>query len=197
VVGVTLREWLFLFAVGGAWALRQARRAVRRRLRRAVRVGVTGLVAAWAWRQVRAAWRSRPARRPAAVEGDDMFRHCPLSLWARTGCDPACCRWCGARLAPDAPRFCGPQCADPALDNHDFNRARRVRRWMDGYRCVRCGSQRALQVNHMTPVLGRHNVPGCHHHLAGLETLCSGKGSCHQAETNRQRRSGAFGRRAA
>lgn len=29
-----------------------------------------------------------------------------------------------------------------------------------------------LQVHHKTPVLGKHGVFGCHHHLIGLETVC-------------------------
>lgn len=44
----------------------------------------------------------------------------------------------------------------------------------DGFVCVRagCDSTRGLQVHHLTPVLGKHAVTGCHHHLDGLETLC-------------------------
>ncbi len=40
-----------------------------------------------------------------------------------------------------------------------------------------------LEVNHLTPILGRHAEFGCHHHLDGLETLCH---RCHVAETARQ-----------
>lgn len=49
--------------------------------------------------------------------------------------------------------------------------------------------QRRLEVNHKTPILGRHGEFGCHHHLDGLETLCH---RCHVAETARQ-----FGHRTA
>jgi len=40
-----------------------------------------------------------------------------------------------------------------------------------------------LEVNHRTPVLGRHGTFGCHHHLDGLETLCH---PCHLRETAEQ-----------
>jgi 5-methylcytosine-specific restriction endonuclease McrA len=46
-----------------------------------------------------------------------------------------------------------------------------------------------LEVNHRTPILGRHAEFGCHHHVDGLETLCH---RCHVAETARQ-----FGHRTA
>lgn len=40
-----------------------------------------------------------------------------------------------------------------------------------------------LEVDHITPILGRHGTFGCHHHLEGLRTLCY---ECHLQETNRQ-----------
>lgn len=40
-----------------------------------------------------------------------------------------------------------------------------------------------LEVNHITPVLGRHGTFGCHHHLDGLETLCH---PCHLDVTAEQ-----------
>lgn len=40
-----------------------------------------------------------------------------------------------------------------------------------------------LEVNHITPIMGRHAEFGCHHHLEGLETLCH---RCHVQETARQ-----------
>lgn len=136
--------------------------------------------------------RSRPAPpRPPALEGDEIYRACPLSRWQG---DPAACRWCNGLLPDGRPRFCGPACTDWALDNHDFDHARAARRRMDRYQCVRCGRREHLEVNHIVPVLGRHDVPGCWHHLAGLQTLCGGGGqSCHQIETNRQRAAGEFG----
>lgn len=40
-----------------------------------------------------------------------------------------------------------------------------------------------LEVNHRTPILGRHGEFGCHHHVAGLETLCH---DCHLDVTAEQ-----------
>lgn len=191
---MSAREWLFIVTVCGLLMLRALWRGARRRMRRVVRAGVTALVVGFVAGQLRSgwrAWRTRPARRPAVLQGDDMWRACTLSPWAG---DPARCRWCNGQLPADEERFCGVGCADPALDNHVFDRARLARRRMDGWKCTRCGDGRRLQVHHKTAVLGGHKVPGCHHHLDGLTTLCSGRGSCHQADTNRQRASGAFRR---
>lgn len=47
-----------------------------------------------------------------------------------------------------------------------------------------------LEVNHITPILGRHGEFGCLHHRDGLETLC---GRCHKDETRQQRARGEFG----
>lgn len=44
-----------------------------------------------------------------------------------------------------------------------------------------------LEVNHITPCLGKHAENSCAHHLSGLETLCR---PCHLATTARQRRAG-------
>lgn len=41
----------------------------------------------------------------------------------------------------------------------------------------------ALEVNHRTPILGRHGEFGCHHHVDGLETLCH---RCHLDVTAEQ-----------
>ena len=41
-----------------------------------------------------------------------------------------------------------------------------------------------LQVHHKIPILGRHSISGCHHHVAGLETLCT---VCHLAEHHGER----------
>lgn len=46
---------------------------------------------------------------------------------------------------------------------------------------------RSLEVNHKTPILGRHDEGGCHHHVEDLETLCH---RCHLIETARQRAAG-------
>lgn len=49
----------------------------------------------------------------------------------------------------------------------------------------------ALEVNHITPVLGRHAEAGCWHHQDGLEVLCHAH---HVEETNRQRAAGLLTR---
>lgn len=40
-----------------------------------------------------------------------------------------------------------------------------------------------LEVNHITPILGRHGTFGCHHHIDGIETLCR---PCHLDVTAHQ-----------
>ena len=42
---------------------------------------------------------------------------------------------------------------------------------------------RRLEVDHITPILGKHSTVGCHHHLDGLRTLCH---RCHLAVTAEQ-----------
>lgn len=194
---MTLSDWAVLVLIATVVVAHRVRRAVRKWVRRRLRRGLGALLAVWLWRQALEAWKgwraaNRP--RPAVLRGDDVYRACPLSRWRASGCDPAACRWCGARLLANRRQFCGPQCTDEALDNHHFNRARSVARRRDRYLCRQCGSSSRLQVHHVTAVLGRHGDVGCFHHLDGLVTLCE---SCHQGETNRQRRSGAFRRRAA
>lgn len=182
---------------------RSARRGLRRWQRRALRsVGraLVGLVLArWVTRPAGAGWRAYRQRRNqwrVPMAGDDIYRACALTPWAG---DPTRCRWCNQPLAAEPGPFCGPACGDTGRSNHVFAAAKVAARQRDRYRCVRCGGTRRLQVNHKVPVLGRHGEPGCHHHLVGLETLCAGRGSCHQGETNRQRRAGLFrpGRKAA
>lgn len=51
---------------------------------------------------------------------------------------------------------------------------------------------RSLEVNHKTPILGRHGEQGCHHHQDELEVLCHRH---HVVETNRQRAAGELTRR--
>jgi hypothetical protein len=74
-----------------------------------------------------------------------------------------------------------------------WSNASRAAKKRDAYMCIECrvdprdARDRALaqaltarearryitlQVHHKTPVLGRHGIFGCHHHLDGLETLC-------------------------
>jgi hypothetical protein len=177
-----------IIALVGLWlvgaAIRWTHRARRRWRRR-----ILPVLIAYRWLK-----RREHAPRPAVLAGDDIYRTCDLSTWEG---GPWACRMCNGLIPRNRTRFCGPQCTDAALDNHVFDRARAARRRMDGYRCVRCGSTEHLEVNHKTPILGLHDVPGCHHHLSNLETLCGGGGtSCHQFTTNGQRARGEFRRRA-
>jgi hypothetical protein len=138
---------------------------------------------------------ARPAPRPVVLEGDAMWLACPVSHWQG---DPSACRWCNGLLPEDKPRFCGPTCRHTAEANHYFDKATPFVLQRDGFTCQHCGNGEGpghgLEVNHRTPIRGRHKVPGCHHHTApsadgrgGLETL--GK-SCHQVVTNGQRARG-------
>lgn len=69
--------------------------------------------------------------------------------------------------------------------NHGWTWARAEALKRDNYRCVRCESKHALEVNHIVPRRGAGYGNGCHHHLDGLETLCH---ECHGTETKRQLR---------
>lgn len=94
------------------------------------------------------------------------------------------CRSCNAELPPRRRRWCGAEACDGAYGKHhwwSWARAEALKR--DENKCVRCGAESGpgvrLEVHHKVPILGRHSVSGCHHHVAGLETLCS---KCHLAE---------------
>jgi hypothetical protein len=141
----------------------------------------------------------RPRPRPLPVRsiarsGDEMWGACPLSTWRG---DPRACRWCNGPLE-GKPRFCGPTCRHTAEANHYFDKATPAALQRDGFRCQACGlgdgPDHGLEVNHRTPIRGRHHVPGCHHHLepgpdgrGGLETLGH---SCHLRVTAGQRARG-------
>lgn len=164
---------------------RIARRASARLVDRAVDAVLFVLLFRWL------DGRKKQAPRPAALEGDDIYRTCTLSDW--TG-DPGACRWCDRPLPHRAKRFCNARCRITARTNHEFPLARDAALERDEHTCVRpgCGAvatfERALEVNHRGELaLGRHNQPGCWHHLANLETLC---GRHHDQETAGQRARG-------
>lgn len=170
------------------------RRALRRWARHAER-RVVDAALAWAayvlfgrWRRARG--RRVPVRPP--LEGDDFYRACPLSAWEG---GLWACRWCNGLLPRGKPRFCGPQCRHPAEENHVWGPAKDATLRRGHYLCRACGQgagpDHSLEVNHITPILGRHRIPGCHHHATGLEVLGE---SCHRVETNGQRARGEFGR---
>jgi hypothetical protein len=128
--------------------------------------------------------------RPAASVGDDFYRTCPISPGPWDG-DPNHCRWDNRPLTGRSDRWCTPRCRRTAEANHVWSKARDAALVRDGDACTRpgCGIGTDLEVHHLTAVLGAHDVDGCHHHLAGLLTLCRPD---HQHETNEQRRNGVF-----
>lgn len=140
-----------------------------------------------------------PARpRPPVLEGDEIYRACALSAWAG---DSAACRWCNGLLPARSGRFCRPQCARAARENHEFGGAGGARESAlvrDGYRCrwTGCGApathEHALEVHHIHACHGRHGTSGCWHHLDGLVSLCHAH---HLVETERQRSTGELGPR--
>jgi hypothetical protein len=139
----------------------------------------------------RATFRPAPPR-PVTPNVDAIYATCPLSVWQG---NPANCRWCDRPLEPNQSRWCGPGCRWHAETNHIFAEAKRACLLRFQHRCGDCNTDRDPQVNHIIPVLGRHEVDGCHHHQANLNVKCGPRGNgCHQAETNRQRNAGMFDR---
>lgn len=123
---------------------------------------------------------------------DAQLRACTASAWEG---DPSRCRWCNGELSGRQLRWCG-SCSNEFAVNHWWTSARRRARKRDGFACVRCGAKEGhdesgeirrgrdgkpviLQVHHRVQILGRHGETGCHHHLEGLETLCT---VCHLEE---------------
>lgn len=114
-----------------------------------------------------------------------IARDCPLSSWEG---DEGRCRWCNVELTGRRKAWCSDAHAELFNINHVWNFTRWAALRRDGRRCVRCGwAVGGLEVNHIVPVLGKHIVIGCHHHLAGVVTLCR---THHLEETARQRRNG-------
>lgn len=105
---------------------------------------------------------------------------------------PGCCDWCGTVLPPRRRRWCSDACSKAIGREHYWATARKAALHRDKSACVRCGDRPLHpEVNHITPILGRHAEWGCHHHIDGLETLCH---PCHVATTNEQRRNGMLTR---
>lgn len=100
---------------------------------------------------------------------DEALRACSASTWAG---DSKHCRWCDAELTGRRSRWCSDECANNFGRNHWWGFARNAALRRDNRKCVRCDETRGLQVHHKKPILGRHGVTGCHHHLDGLITLC-------------------------
>lgn len=94
------------------------------------------------------------------------------------------CDWCGGGLGDGRRRrWCSDVCAAAFGENHVWSVVRAAALARDRYACTKCGAGRALEVNHRVPILGRHAVTGCHHHLDGVETLCH---DCHVVVTAEQ-----------
>lgn len=121
----------------------------------------------------------------AAVHSDAFLLGCPLSTWDG---NPKNCRWCNTPLTGRQKRWCSRACPDAISDNHSWTNAKKAARRRDRHACVNCGligrrhahespSLPILQVHHLVPIRGRHNEPGCHHHLHTLRTLCT---DCHR-----------------
>lgn len=107
---------------------------------------------------------------------------CTLVEWNG---EPGRCNWCGGPLRGRRRRWCSDEHSRAYAVNHFWTDARHAALRRDEYTCQvpGCGSRSRLEVNHRTPVLGRHAEAGCHHHLDGLETLCHDH---HVDETCRQ-----------
>lgn len=188
---------LFVAFVVGRALLRAFWRAGKRMERHLERrlVDVVLVALGWKWLTGRRSRTERaPARpRPPVLEGDEIYRACPLSRW--TG-DPVACRWCNGVLPARAARWCRPACRMAAVANHEWGAARDAALTRDGHACrwTGCGAgathEHALEVHHIRAIHGRHAEAGCHHHLDGLVTLCHPH---HLVDTERQRAAGEFG----
>lgn len=97
------------------------------------------------------------------------------------------CNWCAKKLPKRKQKWCSIACSRAYHNNHHWNSARKLAKIRDGYKCVKCGDTKALEVNHIDPCLGKHNEDGCWHHVSGLETLCH---DCHLRVTKQQRADG-------
>lgn len=113
-----------------------------------------------------------------------MLAECALARFVSEG--EGLCVWCGAELPRRCKVLCSQDCRDAATANHFWNAAR-WRMLRGNPTCAVCGraenellAQRpswargaVLEVDHREPILGRHGEAGCHHHLDGLQVLCT------------------------
>jgi 5-methylcytosine-specific restriction endonuclease McrA len=107
---------------------------------------------------------------------------------------PGVCDACGVALTGAQRRWCSSTCSMVEFNAHSWNGARHAARKRDGYACVKCGSKRELEVNHIEPRVGRGYGWGCHNHPDNLETLCH---DCHLVVTRNQHAARAAARRTA
>lgn len=102
---------------------------------------------------------------------DAALLACSASGWKG---DPKHCRWCDAELTGRRKRWCSDECSNWFGRNHFWTWARNAAARRDKYLCCwrdGCG-KRYAEVHHLTPILGRHALGGCHHHIDGLVSLC-------------------------
>jgi hypothetical protein len=169
---------------------RIGRKVVRRASSRLIDRAVDAVlfVLLFRWLDGRKRQQARP--RPAVLTGDDIYLGCPLSRWQG---DPMACRWCNGLLPARATRWCAARCRITATTNHDYRLAHDAALERDRFTCTRagCGAtasfDRAIETNHIELARGRHDQPGCIHHLSNLESLC---GRHHDEVTAGQRARG-------
>jgi hypothetical protein len=187
LVALVVTAFVAYVVVGAGW--RYLRRASRRAVHHLERRAIDALLAVVLFRWLRNR-QPTPRPRPAVLTGDDIYRACPLSTWQG---DPMACRWCNRLLPARATRWCAAQCRITATTNHDYRLAHDAALARDGFRCTRpgCGAtatlDRAIETNHIELARGRHDQPGCIHHLENLESLC---GRHHDEVTAGQRARG-------
>jgi hypothetical protein len=180
VVAFLIARWLL--GMAGDMA-KVARRQFARRA-----VDALFVVIGFKWLQGRTQPAPRP--RPPVLQGDEIYRACPLSRWQG---DAAACRWCNRMLPQRAGKWCTARCRIDAEQNHIYNLARDAALTRDGHRCtwpgcaVEATYERAIETNHIELARGRHDQPGCIHHLDNLESLC---GPHHDEVTAGQRAQG-------
>lgn len=122
---------------------------------------------------------------------------------------PGYCGWCSKKLTGRQTKWCSRHCNRMFVANHRWTQARATALKEAGayYLCANANNwgfdgaggfwnadhpdclvfTQAPEVNHITPILGKHGQWGCWHHQTNLTVLCR---PCHLAETKRQREAG-------
>jgi 5-methylcytosine-specific restriction endonuclease McrA len=109
------------------------------------------------------------------------MRECSLLPWDSVD---GVCDYCGKALTGRQKRWCSTEHSDAFTREHLWSWAREEAKKRDGHRCVTCGSNASLEVNHINPRVGQGYGFGCWNHLENLETLCH---DCHVKVTKEQR----------
>jgi predicted amidophosphoribosyltransferase len=74
------------------------------------------------------------------------------------------CHRCGRPLSGRKTRWCSKDCEDRYWEAHYWPLARKAALRRAHHRCERCGSAEGVEVNHISPVLGRGYNKSCLHH---------------------------------